>query len=403
MRFHGKHILLGVTGGIAAYKAAELVRAFQKEEADVRVIMTPSASRFVGTETFKALSRNDVAIDIFSDNPNEEWSRHIQWAKWANLFVIAPCTANTLGKIASGMSDNMLTATVLASRSPILLCPTMDGEMYHSPAVKQNLQKIESYGYHILEPDSGYLASGLDGTGRLPEYETILQKAHSLIELDKKEPFLAEKCVLVTAGATKEHLDPVRFISNPSTGKMGIAMAQAAKKAGANVTLIYGEIKTDLPQGIFSKKITTAQELFEEVTSHSEEFDIIIMAAAVSDYAPIKTSASKIKKNENDNLTISLKPTPDILHWLGEHKQKNQTLIGFAMETDNLLENARKKLKKKQVDFIIANELVEGKSGFALDSNYVHVVSPDRETSFSGLKTDISTLILSYIFNSDLK
>ena len=391
----GKRIILGVTGGIAAYKAAFLLREFQKAGAEVRVTMTPSATRFVGLETFASLSGHDVAVDIFpEEGESTDWTRHINWGEWADLFVIAPCTANTLAKIANGISDNMLTSTVLAARCPILICPTMDGEMYEAPGVSKNLETVHQQGYHIVEPDSGYLASGLEGKGRLPEIETIIEKASKIIGSIKGP--LEGKKVIVTAGPTREHIDPIRFISNPSSGKMGIAMAQAAQKLGADVTLIHGPLSVPVPDGIHAEKIISAADLFEAVQNY-QNADVIIMAAAVSDFTPVKVYDQKVKKSDSED-SISLKKTQDILAWLGEQKRKDQTLIGFAMETEDLIKNATQKLKNKNADFIVANSLSESGSGFESDTNKVHLLSKDTDKSFEGTKRDIAIEILNTIF-----
>lgn len=391
----GKRIILGVTGGIAAYKAAFLLREFQKAGAEVRVTMTPSATRFVGLETFASLSGHDVAVDIFpEDGESTDWTRHINWAEWADLFVIAPCTANTLAKISNGISDNMLTSTVLAARCPILICPTMDGEMYEAPGVTNNLDTVSQQGYHILEPESGYLASGLEGKGRLPEIEAILDKASEII--GSEEGPLNGRKVIVTAGPTREHIDPVRFISNPSSGKMGIAMAQAAQDLGGDVTLIHGPLSVSKPEGIHSEKIISAADLFETVKKY-QDADVIIMAAAVSDFTPATVHQQKVKKSDGED-NIPLKKTQDILAWLGERKKDNQTLIGFAMETEDLIANATKKLRDKNADFIVANSLTESGSGFESDTNKVHLLSTDSDRSFEGPKRDIAIEILNTIF-----
>ncbi|MAO64010.1 MAG: bifunctional phosphopantothenoylcysteine decarboxylase/phosphopantothenate--cysteine ligase CoaBC [Balneola sp.] len=391
----GKRIILGVTGGIAAYKAAFLLREFQKAGAEVRVTMTPSATRFVGLETFASLSGHEVAVDIFPEKgQSSEWTRHINWGEWADLFVIAPCTANTLAKIATGISDNMLTSTVLAARSPILICPTMDGEMYESPGVSKNLQTIQEQGYHVLEPDSGYLASGLEGKGRLPEVEDILEKASDII--GSIEGPLEGKKVIVTAGPTREHIDPVRFISNPSSGKMGVAMAQAAQSLGADVTLIHGPLSISIPDDLHSVSIVSTADLFEAVKEF-QDADVIIMAAAVSDFTPVEVHQNKVKKLSAAS-EIKLQQTQDILAWLGDHKKEDQVLIGFAMETENLLENASSKLEKKKADYIIANSLRDKGAGFEADTNTVHLLGKESEQTFQGSKKDIAVEILNTIF-----
>ncbi len=400
----GKRIILGVTGGIAAYKAAFLLRALQKEGAEVRVTMTPSATRFVGTDTFASLSRSEVAVDVFpdSDAVAESWTRHIHWGEWADLFVIVPCTANTMGKIAHGLADNMLTSTVMAARCPILVCPTMDGEMYQSKAVQHNLKKLKEFGYHILEPEEGYLASGQEGKGRLPETETILEKMRSILSKKKGDGPLAGKKVLVTAGPTREHIDPVRFISNPSSGKMGFAMADAAYSMGGEVTLIHGPVSLSPPAGVKTVEIESTSDLFEEVKAHAGA-DVVIMAAAVSDFTPADKHRHKVKKESGEGpKDIKLKQTQDILAWLGERRKKDQILIGFAMETENLVENARKKLKKKHLDWIAANSLSEKDSGFESDTNTVHLLGAEQEFTFSGAKKEVAQKILRAVFkNSD--
>ena len=393
----GKRIILGVTGGIAAYKAAFLLREFQKAGAEVRVTLTPSATRFVGLETFASLSGHEVAVDIFPDeSQSTDWTRHINWGEWADLFVIAPCTANTLAKIAQGISDNMLTSTVLAARCPMLICPTMDGEMYESPSVFENLQKVQDFGYHILEPEAGYLASGLIGKGRLPEFEDILTKAEKII--GSVEGPLKGKKVMVTAGPTREFIDPVRFISNPSSGKMGFAMAEAAQRLGAEVTLIHGPVSAPLPDGIYKESIISAEDLFDAVKNHSDA-DVVIMAAAVSDFTPEKRHLHKVKKEDVES-SIALKRTTDILSWLGDQKKKEQVLIGFAMETENLIENATQKLASKKADWIVANSLTSEKAGFEADTNTVHLISSDKTIQFEGSKKDVATMVLNHIFKS---
>lgn len=398
----GKRIILGVTGGIAAYKSAALLRDFQKAGADVRVIMTPDATRFVGSDTFAALSRNEVPVRIFPKDhsgTSEHWVKHIQWAEWADIMVIAPCTANTLAKLAHGFADNMLSAVVLAARCPVMLCPTMDGEMYHAAVTKKNLSEAKSLGFHITEPESGYLASGLNDAGRLPENSVILNDVSNILS-STSGCALSGKNVLVTAGPTREFIDPVRFISNPSSGKMGIAMAKAARNLGANVTLLHGDIHPSLiPSDIATHAFDSADELFELIKSHSSDQDVIIMAAAVSDYKPAQTSDQKIKKKDSEE-SLTFTRTPDSLAWLGEHKTDTQTLIGFAMETDNLEQNAREKISKKNLDWIVANTLNDTDSGFRHDSNNMLLLSSDGDKkSLSGLKTDLARDILNTVFS----
>src|SRR5699024_1407138 len=394
----GKRIILGVTGGIAAYKAAFLLRAYQKEGAEVRVTMTRSAQQFVGAKTFASLSKHSVATQIFTgEESSDSWTRHISWANWADLFVIAPCTANTLGKISGGLSDDMLTSTALAVRCPLLICPTMDGEMYEAPAVQKNLQTIKNYGYHLLEPSSGYLASGLKGKGRLPEAETILEKSRQILDNKPNKGPLTGKKVVVTAGPTREHLDPVRFLSNPSSGKMGFAMARAARNLGAEVTAIHGAVSASIPNDMETIGITSTTELFDEVKKRADA-DIIIMAAAVSDYRPANRYDHKIKK-ESRPASLSLERTTDILAWLAQNQEPHQTVIGFAKETEELTSRAKEKREKKNVDWILANTLTDEASGFGTDTNTITAVGTSVQKEYSGPKEKIACLILEDIFS----
>jgi len=412
----GRHILLGVTGGIAAYKAAYLVRALQKKGALVRVIMTPAATRFIGEETFSALTGHEVGIHTFvkddslqnsitdaesahsntSEQIHNPWTRHIQWSEWADLFVIAPCTANTIAKITHGNSDNLLTAAVLASRTLILICPTMDGEMINAPATTHNLELLKSRGFHLLEPEEGYLASGLMGKGRLPEPDNIVAHVESLIA-NETGPLYGKK-VVVTAGPTREHIDPVRFLSNPSSGKMGLAMAKAAQRLGAQVHLVHGPISLAIPKGIQSYAILSAQDMFEQVKA-LHPADIFIKAAAVSDFSPTTTHNHKVKKSKEES-HISLAPTPDILKWIGDHKDQDTISIGFAMETTDLLEQAKTKRRKKNADWIIANFIESEKQGFASNYNKVTLIGDGVEESFEGPKDDLAMSVLRSIFLS---
>jgi phosphopantothenoylcysteine decarboxylase / phosphopantothenate---cysteine ligase len=394
----GKRIILGVTGGIAAYKAAYLLREYQKAGAEVRVTMTPSATRFIGSETFSSLSRHEVAVDVFNNSdPVDSWTRHIHWGEWADLFVIAPCTANTLAKIVHGQSDNMLTTTVLAARCPVLLCPTMDGEMYESAAVSGNLDLAREMGFYVQEPETGYLASGLESIGRLPEADAILKRSAEIIRDHRIQGPLTGKKVLVTAGPTREYLDPVRFISNPSSGKMGIAMADAARAFGGDVLMLHGPVAVSIPDRLKRLSFISADELFGLIQEHSDA-DIVIMAAAVSDFKPASRSDQKTKKSGSKE-TLELIQTPDSLAWLGERKKQGQILIGFAMETENLIENAKLKLEKKNLDWICANSLSDEGAGFGADSNTVHLIGRGTEKSFSGSKQKVASDILKEIFD----
>jgi phosphopantothenoylcysteine decarboxylase/phosphopantothenate--cysteine ligase len=408
----GKRIILGVSGGIAAYKAVYLLREFQKAGAEVRVVMTPSATRFVGLETFEALSRSPVPVYVFNEGSGDtadSWSKHIHWAEWADVMVVVPCTANTLAKIVGGFSDNMLTTTAMAIRCPLVLCPTMDGGMFRSAATQRNLKLAEELGYHLIAPESGYLASGLHDEGRMPAPEVIIAKVSELLSKSHQtgadanagvaSALLKGKRVLVTAGPTREYIDAVRFISNPSSGKMGVAMATAAAELGAEVTLIHGKISLDTRSMPFkSIEITSAGDLFKEVHDLYQQFDVVVMSAAVSDFTPLATSDKKIKKTEASR-EIKLKPTVDILKWLGENRVDGQKLIGFAMETNNLESEVRRKLTEKKVDWIVGNLLNQPESGFEGDNNSVLVVGVNVHFSLSGSKQVVAKQILEKIFN----
>lgn len=396
--FSGKRILLGVTGGIAAYKAVYLLREYQKAGADVRVIMTPAATKFVGTETFSALSRHDVPTEVFSHGKiTDSWTKHIYLGEWADLFVIAPCTANTLAAIVQGTSDNMLTSTLLAARCPLLICPTMDGGMYENASVQSNLKKVAERGIYILEPESGYLASGIEDKGRLPEPDQILLRSIEIIQSHAIQGPLTGKRVVVTAGPTREFLDPVRFLSNPSSGKMGIAMAEAARALGGDVTLLHGPLTIEVPERLNPIPFVSAEDLFNLMKSRSDA-DLVIMTAAVSDFKPSRREEQKVKK-ENASLQLYLEPTPDILKWLGKQKREGQLLIGFAMETEKMENSAQKKLKEKKLDWICANSVHSSETGFASDLNSILLLGADGTSkTYNGSKNEIASEILRDIF-----
>lgn len=397
----GRRIIVGVTGGIAAYKAVVLIRELQKRGAQVRATLTPAALKFVGIETFLALTRHEVAVDVFNEgrNPADSWSKHIHWAEWADAVVIAPCTANSLAKIVHGLSDNLLTTLVMAARCPVVLCPTMDGGMYRSAAMQANLAKAEDMGFHLMHPEAGYLASGLDDTGRLPEPEAIAEFLQELLAVPGP---LAGKRVLVTAGPTREAIDAVRYVSNPSSGKMGIAIAEAARDLGAEVMLVHGPVSVPIPQGMDTKAIVTAAELADAVKSTASEADIVIMAAAVSDFRPAEPSSRKIKKSEAST-AIVFEPTEDILAWLGANRREGQVLIGFAMETGDLIAEARRKRRDKNADWILANALNEAGAGFEGDTNTLHAVHADESAApvvFSGSKRDVALAVMKYVISA---
>lgn len=378
MSLEGKKILLGISGGIAAYKTCELVRLFKKNGAEVRVVMTPSAVNFVSPLTLSTLSGNEVLINIFPEiNPStsekvEVKTWHIYTGMWADVFVIAPATANTIAKIVTGITDNFLTATVLASRCPVIIVPSMDEDMYVKQVTASNINKLREYGFIVLEPDSGELASGLYGVGRLPEPIEIYSFTENFLKKNSKD--LAGKKILVTAGPTYEPIDRVRYIGNYSTGKMGFQIAKAASMRGADVTLIAGPVQLETPRNVKRINVSTADEMLKSVEECYKEQNIIIMSAAVSDYKPKTIHKGKIKKEESENLTIETVKNPDILDFLG--KNKNEIiLVGFALETDNALENAKKKLKNKNLDMIVMNNPDDEGAGFGTDTNIAAIIS----------------------------
>ena len=383
MSLRGKHIVLGVTGGIAAYKIPYLIRLLKKEGAEVRVAMTPTATGFVTPLTLSAVSQNPVVIDFVKEH---RWNNHVEWAVWADLILIAPLTANTLAKLATGQADNFLTAVVMSAENiPVLLAPAMDREMYRYPAVKTHLDRLKSYGFTVIEPAEGELLSGLTGQGRMPEPEELLAEIKRFFSSNR---LLEGKKILITGGPTYEPIDPVRFIGNRSSGKTGIALAEAAVEEGAEVTLISGPSKI-LPENPPYEiiRVETARQMFDAVKSVFHRYDIVIMSAAVADYAPEKVSATKIKKND-ERFILTLKKNPDILAYVGNNKNKGQIVVGFALETDNALANARDKLKRKNADMIVLN--IPGKdlkTGFDADTNKVYLIRSDGEIRETDLKS----------------
>ena len=366
----GKTIVLGVTGGIAAYKSAYLASMLVKLNADVHVIMTHNATHFITPMTFETLTNNKCIVDTFDRNFNFE-VKHVSLAKKGDLFVVAPCTANVIGKLAHGICDDMLTTTMLATRAPKLIAPAMNTGMWENPILQDNLQKLQGYGYHIIHPIVGRLACGDTGTGKMASEETILEHILSFMA---KEQDLKDKKILVTAGPTQEAIDPVRFITNHSSGKMGYAIAKMARLRGAEVTLVSGPVNIKPFTGVNLVSVVSAQNMFEAVTTRSEDQDVIIMCSAVADYTPSNYSDQKVKKQEGD-MSIPLTRTKDILGYLGKHKNAGQLLVGFSMETENLIENSRAKLTKKHVDLICANSISEGNTGFAVDTNKVTLIT----------------------------
>ena len=370
----GKHILVGVTGGIAAYKVCYLVRDLRKAGANVKVVMTEAAARFVSALTFSALSGHNVESDLWAVNQSsgsDIATRHIDLATWADAFVIAPASANTIAKLTYGLSDNLLTIIALASRCPILIAPTMDADMYINPVTQQNLSRLQERGYVVIPPDEGELASGLKGPGRLPEIQVIIDAVEQALTTSSRD--LKGKNILVTAGPTFEPIDPVRFIGNRSSGKMGFAIARAAAQRGATVTLISGPVSLETPRAVHRIDVGSAAQMYDAVLGHAPRAHAVIMAAAVADYRPAAQSKQKIKK-QSDPLTLQLTNTQDILFSLGQKKRKNTVLVGFALETENELANAREKLNKKNLDFIVLNSLKDKGAGFGGDTNVVTIV-----------------------------
>ena len=372
----GKTVLLGVSGGIAAYKAAELCSLLVKQHADVRVVMTENATEFISPIVFENLSKNHVATDTF-DRSRPFEVEHIALADAADVVIIAPATANVIAKLANGLADDMLTTTVLACNCPKVIAPAMNTKMFENPVTQDNIEKLKAYGWTVIEPYSGWLACGAMGKGKLPDPEEILE--YVILE-GSAEKDMKGMNVLVTAGPTQEALDPVRYITNHSSGKMGYAVAKAAAARGANVTLVSGPTNLRKPVGMEVVDIISARDMYEAVTSRSSEQDVIIKAAAVADYRPARVADDKIKKSNNDaDLSMQLERTDDILAYLGAHKPEGQILCGFSMETKDMLANSRKKLEKKNLDFIAANNLKDAGAGFQVNTNLLTIISKDEE------------------------
>ena len=369
----GKCVVLGVTGSIAAYKIANLASALVKLGADVNVIMTKNATNFINPITFETLTSNKCLVDTFDRNFQFN-VEHVALAKRADIFMVAPASANVIGKMAHGIADDMLTTTILAAKCKKLVSPAMNTNMFTNQIVQDNIETLKKYGFEIIEPASGYLACGDTGAGKMPEPEVLLE--YILRELAHDHD-LAGKKVLITAGPTEEAIDPVRYITNHSTGKMGYALAKAAMERGASVTLVSGPVALKPPMFIDVVNVRSAAEMAEAVKSRADECDIIIKSAAVADYRPTTVATEKIKKKDGEHSSIELERTEDILSYLGEHKRDNQFICGFSMETENMLENSKAKLKKKNVDMIVANNLRTAGAGFGTDTNVVTLITAD--------------------------
>ena len=370
----GKTVVLGVSGSIAAYKIASLASRLVQAGADVHVLMTKNAANFINPITFETLTSHKCLSDTF--DRNFEYSvEHVALAKQADVFLLAPATANVIAKVAHGLADDMLTTTFLACTCPKLISPAMNTAMFENPITQDNLALCKKYGMTVIEPATGHLACGDGGKGKMPEPETLFDWIDYTIGYEKD---LAGKKVLVTAGATQESLDPVRYLTNHSTGKMGYAVAKVAASRGAEVILVSGRTELAVPLGVHRVDVVSAKDMFDAVTSVAEKQDIIIKAAAVADYRPVFYSDEKMKKKDGD-LSISLERTDDILAWLGAHKRAGQFLCGFSMETQNMLENSRAKLEKKNLDMIVANNVKVAGAGFGTDTNVVTLITKDRE------------------------
>ena len=387
----GKKILVGVTGSIAAYKAILLVRLLIKSGAEVKVIMTPSAKDFVSPLTFSTLSKNEVLTDLFSET---SWANHVSLGRWADAMIIAPLSCNTLAKMANGFCDNLLLAVYLSATCPVIVAPAMDEDMWHHPSAKGNIDKIKTFGNNIIPVENGELASGLYGDGRMAEPDQIFKYLEDFF-LQANQ--LAGKKVLVTAGPTHEAIDPVRYISNHSSGKMGVAIAEEFASRGADVTLVLGPTAMNVRKEINTIKVSSAQEMYNACIDIFPEKDITVMAAAVADYMPGEFSEKKIKKTE-DALTLTLKRTNDILKQLGEKKTNDQVLVGFALETNNEKENALSKLEKKNIDLIILNSLNDVGAGFGIDTNKIVIF--DKHGNEFHFETKSKKLVAKDIVNT---
>ncbi len=392
----GKTIVLGVTGSIAAYKTANLASMLVKLGADVHVIMTQNATKFITPMTFETLTDNKCIVDTFDRNFSFD-VKHVSLAKRADLFMVAPCTANVIGKVAGGICDDMLTTTIMATKAPVVFAPAMNTGMWENAILQDNLLKLKRYGYYVIEPVVGRLACGDTGSGKMPSEETLLQ--HILLHA-AKEKDLQGKRILITAGPTQEAIDPVRFITNHSSGKMGYALAKMAVLRGAEVTLVSGPVSIQPFAAVTTVGISSAEQMFEAVVRRSSENDVIIMCSAVADYRPAVCADQKVKKQDGD-MSIALTRTKDILGYLGNHKREGQLLVGFSMETENLIENSRQKLTRKNADLICANSIAGNQTGFGVDTNKVTLITT-REVSELPLcsKEETADLILTYIINN---
>ena len=393
MRLKNKNVLIGICGGIAAYKVCELIRLLKKNEANVKVIMTKNAQKFITPLTLQTLSQNKVYTDTFESEYSYD-IEHISLTTWADILVVAPATANIIGKFANGIADDLLSTTFLAFDKPVLIVPAMNSNMFENAIVKQNIHKLKSVGINFVEPESGFLACGVYGKGRYPENQKIL------IEIEKLlcNQDLAGKKVLITAGPTREYLDPIRFISNRSSGKMGYAIAEEAYKRGAQVTVVSGPVSINTYADIEIIHVQTASQMYQKVKDIYAQYDILIFSAAVADYRPKTTNKNKIKKENKDELVIELVKNPDILKFVGENKKPGQIIVGFSAETENVLENSQKKLEAKNADLIVANNVLEEGAGFDVDTNIVTLISKEKIENLPKMnKSEVAKRIFDHV------
>ncbi len=395
----GKNVVLAVTGSIAAYKIANLASMLKKKECNVTVLMTKNATNFINPITFETLTGNKCLIDTFDRNFQYN-VEHVSLAKQTDVVMIAPASANVIGKLANGIADDMLTTTVMACECKKIISPAMNTHMFHNPIVQDNLKKLAHYGYEVIQPDSGYLACGDIGDGKMPSEQVLFEAIEREAAFEKD---LTGKHILVTAGPTMERLDPVRFLSNHSTGKMGYAIAKHCMLRGAEVTLVTGKTSLTPPPYVNVVPIESAREMFDAVTSRFDDQDIVIKAAAVADYRPTTVADEKIKKKDND-LSIALERTDDILKTLGERKRDNQFLCGFSMETENMLENSKAKLEKKNLDMIVANNVKQAGAGFGTDTNIVTLITKDNVVELPVMsKDEVAEQLMNAIIDKMLK
>lgn len=392
----GKKIVLGITGSIAAYKACLLIRQLIKRGAEVQVVITPAGKEFITPITLSALTHKPVISEFFSQRDGT-WNSHVDLGLWADAMVVAPCTASTLGKMAHGIADNMLITTYLSMKAPVFIAPAMDLDMYRHPSTQANMKTLLSYGNHIIEPESGFLASGLEGKGRMEEPEVIADRLDQFFSKNSQPSPIAGKKVVITAGPTYEKIDPVRFIGNYSSGKMGFAIAEECLRRGADVTVVAGPVSLTCSSGIRRLDVESCQDMYDAATSEFADADVAILAAAVADFRPALVADRKIKRGKDD-MVITLCPTHDIAAALGASKKASQTLVAFALETNDEEANAMRKLEKKNADFVVLNSLRNEGTCFRTDQNQIEIVSRDGKTSYEKKsKADTASDIVDYL------